>query len=74
MLGCSIEQFKTHIEKQFLPRMSWENKALWHIDHIVPCSTAKSVEEMSALFHYTNLRPIWAADNLVKSDKVLFLL
>ena len=74
MLGCSIKQFKNHVEKQFLPGMSWANKSQWHIDHIIPCASAKSMEELQALFHFTNLRPTWAADNLSKSDKVFFLL
>lgn len=74
MLGCSIGEFIRHIELQFLPGMSWDNRSEWHIDHIVPCATAKSVEELESLFHFTNLRPLWAADNLVKSDKVYFLL
>ena len=74
MLGCSIQQFKNHIEKQFLPGMTWGNKTQWHIDHILPCASAKSMEELQALFHFTNLRPTWAADNLAKSDRVLFLL
>lgn len=74
MLGCSIEEFKSHIERQFVNGMTWDNRSQWHIDHIIPCVSAKNVEELEALFHFTNLRPIWAKDNLVKRDKVLFLL
>jgi hypothetical protein len=74
MLGCDIVEFKAHIEKQFLFGMSWENKDQWHVDHIVPCASAKNEEELKALFHYTNLRPIWAKDNLSKSNKTIYLI
>ena len=74
MLGCSFADFRWHIEKQFAKGMNWEDASAWHIDHIIPCASAKSVEELQALFHFTNLRPVWAADNLAKKDKVLFLL
>lgn len=73
-VGCDIDFLKIHIEKQFAKGMTWENRAKWHIDHIVPMSTAKSVDEIVKLSHYTNLRPLWASDNIKKSDKELFLL
>lgn len=74
VLGCSIAEFAAHIERQFLPGMTWENRHLWQIDHIVPMAAASSRSEVLALNHFTNLRPLWAADNLAKSDKRLFLL
>lgn len=37
LLGCSSSELKTHLEKQFLPGMTWDNFGLWHIDHILPC-------------------------------------
>lgn len=72
-LGCSIIDLKKHLESQFQPGMSWENYGLkgWHIDHIIPLASANTEEEIYGLFHYTNLQPLWAADNLKKSDKVL---
>jgi hypothetical protein len=48
--------------------MSWENRAEWHIDHIVPLATAKCEEDVIKLNHFTNLRPLWAADNLKKNS------
>lgn len=74
MLGCNIEEFKAHIERQFLRGMSWENSGLWHIDHIVPCASASDESELIALFHFTNLRPVWAKANLAKSSKRSFLI
>lgn len=74
ILGCSFEEFKIHIEKQFIDGMSWDNKDQWHIDHIVPLAMAKSEEEVILLNHFTNLRPMWAIDNMKKSDKSYFLL
>ena len=70
ILGCKWEEFKVHIEKQFLKGMSWENKSEWSIDHIIPLASAKSEEDVIRLNHYTNLRPLWAKDNLVKSAKM----
>ncbi len=74
ILGCSWEFFHAHIERQFLPGMTWENRSRWHIDHIVPMATAMTEAEVLALNHFTNLRPIWAAENLKKGDRSLFLL
>ena len=45
-----------------------------HIDHIVPISTASTEEEVIALNHFTNLRPMWARDNMVKGAKVTHLI
>lgn len=71
-LGCSKEYLKSHLEKQFQKDMSWDNYGLygWHIDHIIPISSAKTKEEVYKLCHYTNLQPLWAKDNLAKSNKM----
>ena len=54
--------------------MSWENygKDGWHIDHKIPLSSAKTDREIYELCHYTNLQPLWAKDNLKKSNKIIF--
>lgn len=70
LLGCSFSELQAHLETQFLPGMSWENRPDWHIDHIVPCAAARTKEELEALFHYTNLRPLWGADNIRKHAKL----
>lgn len=70
--GCSIADLVRHIERQFLPGMSWENKRQWHIDHIIPCSAFNLTDpaEQRVAFHYTNLRPIWSSDNQRKHAKI----
>ena len=71
MLGCDLQTAKAHLEKQFTKGMNWSNQGDWHIDHIIPCASAKTEKELIKLFHYTNLQPLWAADNLSKSDKII---
>jgi hypothetical protein len=70
MIGCSKEEFARHIESKFEPGMTWENRAKWHIDHIVPLSSASSVCELERLNHFANLRPMWAEENLRKGSKI----
>jgi hypothetical protein len=71
ILGCSWDDFKNHLEARFVDGMSWDNRHLWHIDHIIPLASATSEEELIKLNHYTNLQPLWAEDNLRKGDKIL---
>ena len=72
MLGCSIDSLKRHLSKKFKIGMSWDNYGIhgWHIDHIIPLSSAKTIEDIEKLCHYTNLQPLWAKDNLQKSNKI----
>lgn len=69
-VGCTKAEFKLHIEKQFQPGMTWENHGKWHLDHILPISLASNMEEAYALTHFENFQPLWALDNLRKSNKV----
>lgn len=70
LLGCSYLELMLHLETQFQPGMSVENHGAWHIDHIKPLAHARTLEEFEALFHYTNLQPLWAVDNLKKGSKL----
>lgn len=75
ILGCDWEFLKTHIERQFVKGMSWDavGKEI-HIDHIVPLAAAKTEEDVIRLNHFTNLRPIWAKDNLSKGAQITHLI
>lgn len=70
--GCSAKQLADHLESQFQPGMSWENRRMWHIDHIVPCSAFNLTDETQQMvaFHYTNLRPVWSSENQSKNNKI----
>lgn len=70
MLGCTWEELTSHLESRFKDGMTWENRGLWHIDHIVPLSSASDAEEMIRLGHYKNLQPLWALENLSKGSKI----
>lgn len=74
MLGYTPQELTNHIERQFVKGMGWDNRDKWHIDHIVPISTAKTIEDVIALNQLSNLRPLWAHENLSKSAKRTHLL
>lgn len=73
-IGCSLDELKSHLEKQFVEGMSWENWGLgdgfWAIDHKIPLVSAKTEDEMTALCHFTNLQPMWCIDNIRKGGKI----
>lgn len=70
ILGCDVDFFKSHIEKQFCIGMNWENRSEWHIDHIIPLSSAKTIDDVVRLNHFTNLRPLWKMENQIKYNKM----
>ena len=75
LLGCSAKFLRTYIENKFLEGMTWGNygKYGWHVDHIIPCSSFNLIDpaQQQICFHYTNLQPLWAIDNLKKSNKII---
>lgn len=71
ILGCSYEEFKVYIESKFLEGMSWDNRSEWHLDHIIPVSYGLTEEEILALNHHSNFQPLWAIDNLRKSNRYI---
>jgi len=75
LLGTDIETAREHIEKQFKEGMTWGNHGNngWHIDHIIPCASfdLTDPEQQKKCFHYTNLQPLWANENLSKGKKIL---
>jgi len=75
LLGCTVPYLIKHLEKQFTEGMTWDNYGLygWHIDHILPCDSfdLTDPEQQKKCFHYTNLQPLWAKDNISKNNKIL---
>ena len=69
LLGCTFKEFAAHLQSKFKEGMTLENHGEWHIDHIKPCALAASPEELAALFHFTNLQPLWASENISKGSK-----
>ena len=72
LLGCNGIFLKSYLESQFVNGMFWDNYGQWHVDHIRPCNSfdLSKPEEQKKCFHYSNLQPLWAIDNLKKSGRV----
>lgn len=71
-LGCTIEEFKQHIEAQFKPGMSWENYGDWHVDHVVPLKyNNPTIDETVARLQYRNTQPLWATENIAKGNRFI---
>lgn len=72
LIGCTIDELRSHLESQFRDGMAWDNYGKWHIDHIIPCSAfdLSKEEELKRCFHFSNLQPLWAKENLRKADKI----
>jgi len=73
LLGCSIEELKNHLQQLFTEGMSFDNYGEWHIDHKIPCDSFDLAKEDDRIkcFHFSNLQPLWAIDNLKKSNKII---
>lgn len=71
LVGYDINDLMRHLERQFVRGMGWHNIGKWHVDHIVPKSTfaysSPEDDEFKACWALTNLRPLWAEENLKKS-------
>ena len=69
-IGCSFQELRSYLEKQFKNGMTWKNRGLfgWHIDHIKPVKEfdLTKIEEQKKCFHFSNLQPLWAEENLKK--------
>jgi hypothetical protein len=79
LVGYSIDQLRVHIERQFVAGMTWANYGpTWHIDHILPLVsfTYETAEDpdFRAAWALSNLRPLWARDNMSKNDQRTHLL
>jgi hypothetical protein len=75
LIGCTIPELRTHLERQFTPGMSWDNYGYgddkWHIDHIRPCASFDLTDpaQQRACFHFSNLQPLWQPDNFRKNKR-----
>jgi hypothetical protein len=69
LLGICVDECRKYIEAQFIEGMTWQNI---HVDHIVPCASfdLTDPEQQRQYFHYTNLQPLFAKENLSKSAKI----
>ena len=74
IVGFTLDQLKSWLERNFLLGMSWENYGEWHIDHQIPISafnfnTPDDID-FKRCWNLKNLQPLWAKVNLVKSNKL----
>lgn len=74
MLGYSVSDLREHLERRFLPGMTWQNYGQWHIDHVRPLSSFAYDSPNDPAFRnawaLTNLQPLWAADNIRKHARM----
>ena len=70
-LGCSINEFREHIEKQFTGAMTWANHGeVWHIDHIIGLRFQNpSNDELIERLHFSNCQPMLASENMSKGAR-----
>lgn len=67
LLGCTWEEAKARFESLFQEGMNWSNHGEWHVDHIRPVASF-GPDELHLMNHISNLQPLWAKDNILKSD------
>lgn len=76
LVGYNLPQLIRHLEKQFLPGMTWDNygRGGWHIDHKVPKVvfnyTAPEHEDFKRCWALSNLQPLWEKENISKNAKL----
>jgi hypothetical protein len=76
LVGYNLQQLMRHLEKHFLPGMTWDNygRGGWHIDHKIPKSAfnyaAPEHEDFKRCWALTNLQPLWERENISKGDKL----
>jgi len=73
LLGCTIPDFRIYLESKFEVGMSWANYGSeWHIDHIIPIAIfdLSKQEHQKRCFHFSNLQPLWAHENMVKHASI----
>jgi len=80
ILGCTIEDFKVHMESKMKPGMTWENYGRgddkWCIDYITPLgyetsSKVKDKEIIKHRLHYLNTQPMWCTQQWKKGNRYI---
>lgn len=69
LTGCTTEFLRGYIEGMFRDGMNWNNI---HVDHILPLASFNlcNEDDQRKAFHYTNLQPLFGAENLAKGAKI----
>lgn len=77
---CKIEkpliEFYKHRAFRFDKNMTWSNYGIngWSIDHEIPISafnfTKPEHEDFKRCWALKNLQPMWAVENIIKSNKL----
>ena len=73
-LGCTVEQFRLHIESKFKEGMTWDNwgtkEGEWQLDHIKPLAAfdLTDPEQLAVICHYSNIQPLWTKENAKKGS------
>jgi len=74
LVGYSCVDLRKHIERLFLPGMTSNNYGKWHVDHKIPQSAFNFEKpediDFRKCWDIKNLQPLWATDNIKKSNKV----
>ena len=74
LVGYTTDELRAHLERQFLPGMTWDNYGEWHIDHIIPLSAFNYTKpehiDFGRAWALSNLRPLWAAENMAKGARI----
>lgn len=74
LVPYSLPELMDHLERQFLPGMTWENCGKWHLDHKIPRKYFQIKSEKDVAFKASwaldNLQPLWAIDNIRKGAKL----
>jgi hypothetical protein len=74
LLGCSVEFFLSWLAYNFAGGMSFPNHGtVWHLDHVIPCARFDLTQEdhQRICFHWTNMKPMIARDNISKGDNII---
>lgn len=73
LIGCTQDHLRSHLESKFKKGMSWKNYGeKWHVDHVIPVSSFdhSCPKQLRQCWHWTNLEPLGASDNMSKGARI----